>query len=53
MSIVTIFALISYWFTPEDRWFPKQRITNFIKDGGVTESELEPAQVQAGSSRVE
>lgn len=34
MAAVTIFALISWWFTPETAWLPKTRIANFIESKG-------------------
>ncbi|OBU01045.2 hypothetical protein VE01_00917 [Pseudogymnoascus verrucosus] len=34
MAVVTIFALISWWFTPETSWLPKTRIANFIESKG-------------------
>jgi len=34
MAAVTIFALISWWFTPETAWLPKTRIANFIDSKG-------------------
>ena len=35
MAGVTIFALISYWVTPEKSWLPKDRISHFIQSGGL------------------
>ncbi|OBT72264.1 hypothetical protein VF21_08175 [Pseudogymnoascus sp. 05NY08] len=34
MAVVTIFALISWWFTPTTAWLPKTRIANFIESKG-------------------
>jgi len=34
MAGVTIFALFSWWFTPESAWLPKTRITHFIGSTG-------------------
>ncbi|TVY17306.1 Thiamine transporter thi9, partial [Lachnellula arida] len=44
MAAVTVFALISWWFTPESAWLPTTRITHFIEstgegDVGVTNEE--------------
>ncbi|KAL1974964.1 hypothetical protein VTN31DRAFT_5168 [Thermomyces dupontii] len=42
MGGVTIFALLSYWFTPEEAWLPRKRISHFIESKGVaTESTRE------------
>ncbi|KMU83093.1 amino acid permease [Coccidioides immitis H538.4] len=30
LSGVTIFALVSYWIIPEEKWFPNARITKFV-----------------------
>jgi hypothetical protein len=35
MAGVTIFALISYWFTPEEAWLPRKRIRHFVESKGV------------------
>lgn len=37
MAGVTIFALISYFVMPEDRWLPRNRISHFIDSKGVAE----------------
>jgi hypothetical protein len=34
MAGVTIFALLSWWLTPESGWLPKTRITHFIESTG-------------------
>ena len=34
MASVTIFALISYFVMPEDKWLPKNRISHFIDTKG-------------------
>lgn len=34
MGAVTIFALISWWFTPADAWLPRERITHFVESKG-------------------
>jgi hypothetical protein len=34
MGGVTIFAIISWWFTPEDAWLPKRRIQHFVESKG-------------------
>lgn len=34
MAAVTIFALFSWWFTPDSAWLPKNRITHFIESTG-------------------
>lgn len=34
MAGVTIFAVISYWLTPEDAWLPKNRIKHFVESKG-------------------
>jgi len=31
MGIVTIFALISWWVMPEEKWFPKERIEEVLE----------------------
>lgn len=36
MAGVTIFALISYFIVPEDKWLPANRISHFIDSKGVT-----------------
>lgn len=36
MAGVTIFALISYYIIPEDKWLPRSRISHFIDSKGVT-----------------
>ena len=41
MASVTIFALISYFVMPEDKWLPKNRISHFIDtkgEGSVSET---------------
>ncbi|OXV08040.1 hypothetical protein Egran_04197 [Elaphomyces granulatus] len=35
MAGVTIFALISYWVTPEESWLPRDRISHFIQSRGL------------------
>lgn len=35
MGIVTIFALVSYWMTPEAAWLPRNRISHFIESKGL------------------
>jgi hypothetical protein len=30
MAGVTIFALLSWWFTPEDAWLSKKHISHFL-----------------------
>lgn len=37
MAGVTIFALISYFVMPEDRWLPRNRISHFIDSKGAAE----------------
>ncbi|KAL2220354.1 amino acid permease [Thermoascus aurantiacus ATCC 26904] len=37
MAGVTIFALISYWVTPEEAWLPRNRISHFIDSKGVSD----------------
>lgn len=43
MGGVTIFALVSYWLTPEESWLPRKRIRHFIESKGfqgiITETE--------------
>lgn len=34
MASVTIFALVSYFVMPEDKWLPKNRISHFIDTKG-------------------
>lgn len=34
MASVTIFALISYFVMPEDKWLPRNRISHFIDTKG-------------------
>lgn len=46
MAAVTIFALVSYAFMPEERWLPRNRITNFIDSKGAlaeTVEEISPS----------
>jgi hypothetical protein len=31
MGAVTIFAVLSWWFTPEDAWLSKKHITRFLE----------------------
>ncbi|KAJ9144951.1 Thiamine transporter thi9 [Pleurostoma richardsiae] len=31
MAIVTIFALVTWWFTPEDKWLPSKRIKQTLE----------------------
>jgi hypothetical protein len=31
MAGVTIFAVISWWFTPEEAWLSKQHINHFLE----------------------
>jgi hypothetical protein len=35
MAAVTVFALLSYWWTPEEAWLPRKRITHFIESKGI------------------
>lgn len=58
MASVTIFALISYFVMPEDRWLPKNRISHFIDTKGegrvsetVEEIQTAPAAVEGERSR--
>ncbi|RDW77973.1 amino acid transporter-like protein [Coleophoma crateriformis] len=37
MAGVTIFALISWWVTPESAWLPRDRIINFVESHGVVD----------------
>lgn len=37
MVIVTIFALLSWWFTPEDAWLSKQHIIHILETPGQTD----------------
>ncbi|RJE23229.1 hypothetical protein PHISCL_04433 [Aspergillus sclerotialis] len=41
MAAVTIFALISYVVMPEERWLPKNRISNFIDSKGAMSETVE------------
>lgn len=41
MGGVTIFALLSYWLTPEENWLPRNRISHFIESKGVVMEEEE------------
>ncbi len=34
MGIVTIFAILSWWFAPEDAWLSKQHITQILEVPG-------------------
>lgn len=36
MAGVTIIALVSYWWIPEEKWLPRNRISHFIDTKGVT-----------------
>lgn len=31
MAIVTIFALVSWWFTPGSAWLPKERLIHIAE----------------------
>lgn len=31
MAIVTIFAVVTWWFTPEDKWLPSTRISHTLE----------------------
>lgn len=35
MAIVTIFALISWWVIPAEKWFPAERIQDVIEADDV------------------
>lgn len=37
MAAVTVFALVSWWFTPESAWLPTQRISHFVESHGEGE----------------
>ncbi|KAI9739217.1 MAG: hypothetical protein M1834_007430 [Cirrosporium novae-zelandiae] len=39
MGIVTIFGLISWWFVPEEKWMPRERLSHFTASRDVDESE--------------
>lgn len=52
MASVTIFALVSYFVMPEDRWLPRNRISHFIDSKGVAETVEEVDQSEAGSEAV-
>ncbi|KAK2763135.1 hypothetical protein FQN54_009771 [Arachnomyces sp. PD_36] len=41
LASVTVFALISYWLTPEEDWLPRQRISNFVNSKGTSGGESE------------
>ena len=34
MAIITIFAILTWWFTPEDRWLSKQLIKHALEGSG-------------------
>jgi hypothetical protein len=34
MGAVTVFALVSWWFTPENAWLPRERIEHFVESKG-------------------
>ncbi|KZF25178.1 putative amino acid permease [Xylona heveae TC161] len=39
MAGVTIFAIITWWFTPESKWLPSQRLSHFVHSKGLGEGE--------------
>ncbi|RAH49254.1 putative amino acid permease [Aspergillus brunneoviolaceus CBS 621.78] len=49
MAGVTIFALISYWVTPESAWLPIDRISHFIDSKGAVQSSVEEVGVSSAS----
>ena len=40
MAGVTIFAIISWWFTPESAWLPSERISQFMEKEELREGEM-------------
>lgn len=48
MAAVTIFALISYFVMPEDRWLPKNRISHFIDSKGAVTQTVEEIERRPG-----
>lgn len=38
MAGVTIFAILSWWFTPEDNWLSKKHISHFLEADGSAEA---------------
>lgn len=38
MGTVTIFAVISWWLTPEEAWLSKRHIANFLESPSADES---------------
>ena len=48
MSIVTIFAVVSYFVMPEENWLPRNRISHFVESKGAVETVRE---VGADASR--
>ena len=55
MCAVTIFALISYFVMPEDKWLPKNRISHFIDSKGAgaveTVEEVPPSRRESQGGR--
>lgn len=51
MSIVTIFALISYFVMPEEKWLPRTRISHFVDSKGVVETVEEVGSIASRSHR--
>ena len=48
MAPVTIFAILSWWIIPEEKWLPREqvmRIFNVVEEEATTQPEQE---VQAG-----
>ncbi|OJJ48979.1 hypothetical protein ASPZODRAFT_129341 [Penicilliopsis zonata CBS 506.65] len=39
MAAVTVIALASYWFMPEEAWLPRSRISHFIESKGAVVTE--------------
>ncbi|KAK5993308.1 Thiamine transporter thi9 [Cladobotryum mycophilum] len=40
MGVVTVFALVSWWVIPAERWLPSQRIQETLNAGEITDSSL-------------
>ncbi|KAE9363418.1 amino acid transporter [Stipitochalara longipes BDJ] len=54
LSIVTIFALISYFVIPESKWLPSARLAKFVESTGIAETlSALPAQTVDNGETVE
>ncbi|KAL4938239.1 hypothetical protein BDV06DRAFT_201320 [Aspergillus oleicola] len=51
MAAVTIFALISYFVMDEDKWLPKNRISDFVDSKGVVSETVDEIGAPEGQSQ--